>query len=410
MPVDRNDAPPSILLRIIDMVDSVRPYQGVDGTIANHPPQAYRLIQALADILEHDYEDVPGLTRPLALATSGDLRRWLESGLNTPPAFDATIAAFPPPENGSPIFLLACMIATNGPQPSGRFLEAVFGYRRESQILAEAESYCGGYEKAFDCIQLTEASAGFRQGNCIVLFPESVARAKRVERQTFALFFFNKFRRIYHDLTMPEVRRLFGPEDQCFPGSGHWLSAAMTESAMYDARCLWGYLHDYAHHTGPRPLDQSLSLKIGWHTGLLEELKCDLIGALVMARKQPRYWREIIEFIIWERMLRYPRAWRDRNTFDAGTGVLLFGELWRSGAIRPGRESYLAVNLAGVLETADALVREIEDLERLDDTAYPDAARAFVEARLGAPSPPDRYDRAGTIHADVVFNADIMQS
>lgn len=410
----RPDGPPSgsadLIQRIVRAADILRQHQSLDGSIPDPSADNRCAVADLAALIEAEWGRIPGLTPMLAEAVTGDLRRWLAGGLDRPPAFDATIDAFPSPAIGDPVFFLACMAATNGPEPTGRFLEVIAGYRRESKQLGAAASFCGGYRKAFDCIHLTQASTGFRKGNCIVLFPESVARSAPIERQAFALFFFNKFQRIYQNQTMPQLRRLFGPDDQLFPGTGPWLSGEMTAPDMYDARCLWGYLHDYAHHTGPRPLDQALSVKIGWHTGLLEELKCDLIGALIVAREQPVHWRETIEFIFWERMLRYPLSSRNHNTFDAGTGVVLFDDLWRAGAIRHDNGSHLTVNLDRVLHTAESLVAQIESLERLDDDAYKAAARTFVEARLGPPHPPDRYDRAATIHANVVCRSAYMQS
>ncbi|USP01668.1 hypothetical protein LBE40_02355 [Bartonella taylorii] len=110
-------------------------------------------------------------------------------------------------------------------------------------------------------------------------------------------------------------------------------SRSLSKDDVYDVRCLWGYYHDYAHHTGPRPLDKNLYIKLNWFAGLLEEIKVDLITVRIMLQNRPKFWKEISEFVLLERIFRYPKGYDHHMTFDAGTGILLFEILMRNKAL-----------------------------------------------------------------------------
>ncbi|GFM83874.1 hypothetical protein PSCICN_45660 [Pseudomonas cichorii] len=368
---------------IVSLVDEIRARQELDGSIKDPGPADYARINELTAELDRQASVIDGLSPALLAATLEDLGRWAQSGLHQRPLFDKTLASFKTPLPGEALFFLAPMRATNGPEPEGFRLELVTGYRSETPYLADAAQYTEQYIAPFQCIKLGAASKGFLQGNCIVLFPESVAAQSKVDKQAFALFFFSKFFHIYNDQTVVEADRLFGRDSQFL--FGQLSSRQMSEADTYDARCLWGYYHDYAHHTGPRPLDRNLYIKLNWFTGLLEETKCDLITVRLVQQHRPDFWQEIAEFILLERMFRYPKGSEQHMTFDAGTGILLFEILMNAKALVEDESGRLKFDAERLGEQISTVIADIEALERLDDEAYLTGARDYVHKHLGAP-------------------------
>lgn len=389
---------------IICLVDEIRARQELDGSIKAPGPADYARINELSAELKARAGAIDGLARPLLEATLHDLENWARNGLDQRPFFDKTLASFKTPLPGEALFLLAPMRATNGPAPEGFRLELVTGYRSESPYLVDAAKYTQNYVAPFQCIKLGAASTGFAEGNCIVLFPESVAASSKIDKQAFALFFFSKFFRIYNDQTVAEADRLFGRDSQLL--FGQLSSRQMSESDMYDARCLWGYYHDYAHHTGLRPLDKNLYIKLNWFTGLLEESKCDLITLRLVQQHRPDFWQEIAEFILLERMFRYPKGSEQHMTFDAGTGILLFEIFMNAKALIDDEQGRLRFDADRLEEAVASVIADIEGLEKLDDEAYLAGARAYIHKHLGASEHPQvRFDFPASHYARRVLEA-----
>ncbi|WP_375663244.1 MULTISPECIES: hypothetical protein [unclassified Bartonella] len=165
------------LLSIVNLVDKFRMRQERDGSIKEPTSADNNMINELITLLNHHANILDGLSPKLLATISDDLHQWIISGLTTPPKFDNTLAAFKAPLPDAPLFFLAPMRATNRPDPEGFRLELVTGYRHETAYLADASKYTNNYVSPFQCIKMGIASRGFLEGNCIVLFPESVAAA-----------------------------------------------------------------------------------------------------------------------------------------------------------------------------------------------------------------------------------------
>ena len=383
---------------IVSLVNEIRARQELDGTIKEPAAADYARVHALIAELDRQAGLIEGLSSDLLAATLGDLEIWVQNGLHERPLFDRTLANFNTPLPGEAFFFMAPMRATNGPDPEGFRLELLTGYRSETHYLAAAGQYTEHYVAPFQCIKLGVASRGFSEGNCIVLFPESVAAESKVDKQAFALFFFSKFFHIYNDQTLLEADRLFGADSEFL--FGRLSSRKMSMADTYDARCLWGYYHDYAHHTGPRPLDKNLYIKLNWFTGLLEETKCDLITVRLLQKHRPDFWQEIVEFILLERMFRYPKGSERHMTFDAGTGILLFEILVNAKALTQDERERLTFDSVRLGEQISAVISDIEALESLDDEAYLAGAREYVHKHLGVPQTPQaRFNFPATQYA-----------
>jgi hypothetical protein len=368
---------------IIPAVQRLRRLQALDGAIERDSHSASTLIAELEDGLAA--LDGGPLPRPAIRAAIADLRRWRAEGIDEPPDFSLSRDQLEPPQEGEFFFFLGPARAQNGPSGvEATQFECLLALRDEGSEISGMRQRFPHRRDGCQSTRLLCGSESFARGNCIVFFPEYILARTEVHEQRFAVFFFNKFRRIYLGRTMPTLRRVFGEQDQLC-GAKTWRSARLSHERCYDLRCVWGYLHDYFHHRGPRPLDQSLQLKQDWFASLLEELKADCQVVLTCAQERFPGWLELVEFVLFDRMLRYPLQTGAEDNFDSGTGAYLFEILLHGGAITRG-ESSLGFDLDRSLASMREFVAEVEAIEVLEDRAYLTRCREMVLSVLPASS------------------------
>ncbi len=335
-------------------------------------------------------------------AFAADLAAWTEAGLTSRPDFTGYRDSLEAPANGEMIFALAPYLLANGPNGRGYFFEYFLAKREEPSACLEVARQYPHPNNICQSLQVLRGSPGISEGTSIVFFPENIAAPEVPKTQRFAMFFFSKFFFIYNELTVPEIHRLFGADDLFFGGAG-WTSENLSRPENYVARCIWGYLHDRFHHLGPRPFNENITLKMNWFVGLLEEIKVDAQSALACLDSDIPFGREVFEFILFERSLRYPKQPDAPTNFDSGTGYFLFSLLLETGAYRPAGAGRLTTDLASVRACLQNLVAEIEALERLDTDAYRAAAEAFVRRYLPQGEGRARYRPPAQVCAHLEF-------
>lgn len=337
--------------------------------------------EALADIGAH----LRALTARLGCSELGqaivaDIAAWRAAGLDAPPDFHRTRETYRAPENGELTLYWGPTRMANAGGAHGYYLDGFVALREEPLACAALYDRFPHPRNICQSTHLLAGTPGFAEGNCIVFFPENIRTGTPVESQRYAVFFFSKFHGIYHGITLPAVwDYLRDPEMR---------SAELGPADTYEARCVWGYLHDYFHHCGPRPFDRNLRLKTRWVNGLLEEIKVDAQTALACHEGGFAFAAEVLEFVLYERLLRYPMEADYPRNFDSGTGVFLLAWLMRHGALRAdgGRAR---LDPEGAVEALTRLVTTVEDIERLpDDEAYEAATRGLVYDYLDAPTDP----------------------
>ena len=314
-------------------------------------------------------------------ATTRDLRRWQEAGMTGVPSFDATRDAVPAPRDGEAAAYVGPVVLPNSNRRDVQ-IEAFAVVRQDPDCTPYLQAEYPHPKAVFQSTRLLAASRGLREGNCVVFFPENIPADTPCTDQNFAWFFFNRHTDIYAQ-TLGIVRRLCGPGSP-FAESAELLSAGLDPEDVYQARCVWGYMHDYFHHTGPRPLDEHLALKTTWRPGLLEELKVDMKSAIACFEEDVPYGPAVFEYIILERLFRYPAQPDPLRNFDSGTGFAL--GTWLAS------EGLFSVDDAGVrvlgskpaiVESVRRLVRLIEGIEEIeDDEAYRTKAVEFLYGTL----------------------------
>ncbi|MCG6121990.1 MAG: DUF6421 family protein [Microvirga sp.] len=308
-------------------------------------------------------------------AILADIDGWLAAGADAKPDFSRSRDALRAPEDGAPFFFFGPLRLANGGRAGWRF-ETFLALRDEPQDAPYRAMYARYPHPKNICqsSHLLAGTEGLARGNNIVFFPENIAAPDTPSAQAYAVFFFNKFQDIFHGLTIPSWDAVGDPAQ---------LTASRTTDRRryYEARCVWGYLHDYHHHRGARPFDEHIATKTRWFTGLLEELKVDLASYLNCRAGDVPCADMVAEFIVFDRMFRYPTEADWARNFDAGTGLLLASFLHDRGALRlvGGR---LSLDFDALDEAAAEFIRRVETIEALDDDAYIAAAKALVREHL----------------------------
>jgi hypothetical protein len=383
---------PAELARLDDaavpLVHELQGHQRADGSVEpRHLAAADAALSSLRAAL-HGSALFPERSRE---AFDNDLAVWRGAGLDSPPRFDASRDAIEGPDDKELALFAGPAFMPNSDTPDCPLFQLVLIMRDEPDSLRGVREK---YPHMDSGVQSTRVLAGSRQavqGKCVVLFPENIPATSQVTRQKFAWYFMNKHIPVYQ-WTLARVRERCG--DSLFAEGDPLASPELRAENTYDVRCCWGHLHEHHHQVGPRPLASNLALKTQRYTGLLEELKVDCQSMQACLRDPAIPYRfEVLEFVLFDRLFRYPCGDNALTNDDSGAGVLLGTWLLRRGAVRPGRGRARLASRAETMRAVDALVDEILALEELDETAYLQAAESFALSVL------DRPAREGELYA-----------
>lgn len=361
---------------IIPYIDDFRALQDATGKIIQHEEKAKDILNYLRLPVEKVYRQVEA---PLSAITAFnlDVDLWILKGLDTPPEFDRSLAAYIPPEQHHITFFIAPLTLTNGLAPRGAFLECFVAYRDEPQEVNDLSIHMPSLLNICQSYRLLTGSKGLRNSNCLVVFPENVSTALKVTSQLFSFSLSSKFQSIFMKETLPRAAHVF-PQQA-------WTSQYLSSNNYYKAHCMWSYLHDYFHQQGPRPLYTNFSIKMKFFTGILEEIKVDAQTILYVYKNKCAFYREICEFILLERLLRYPCQPDASNNFDAGAGLLLFAWLLQEKAGLYLTQDHFEIKLDECIIGLTKLVEKIESIEYIhDDKEYRSHAKNFVRIYLPA--------------------------
>ena len=70
-----------------------------------------------------------------------------------------------------------------------------------------------------------------------------------------------------------------------------------------------------------KPFHLHIQAKMNFFAGILEEVKVDCQAILTLWERQYDGWEEIIEFVLYERLLRYPSQHNATRNFDSGQAI-----------------------------------------------------------------------------------------
>jgi len=367
----------------VPLVDEIQRYQRADGSI---DPEHHGAAKAALSALRGELRSSALFPEASREAFDHDLEKWRASGLESVPAFDTSRDAIEGPGDKELALFAGPAFMPNSGTRSPLF-QVILIMRDEPESLSGVRTSYPHMESACQNTRVLTGSRHAREGLCVVLFPENVLASSAVTRQKFAWFLMNKHIPVYQ-WTLDRIRERCG--GNLFAESEPLASPGLDPDGVYDTRCCWAHLHEHHHQMGPRPLAANLALKTRKYTGLLEELKVDCQSMQACARDDsiPYRW-EVLEFVLFDRLFRYPCADDAVRNDDAGAGILLGTWLLRQGVLTASGEQTRLVSRDETIRAVDALVGEILAAEELDEAGYAKAARDLA---LSVLDPPEHED------------------
>ncbi len=326
-----------------------------------------------------------------------DLRRWADEGFGKPD-FGPSLAVFRPElsrADGIEHLVVFPMYTPNG-SPDTRF-EALIVRTPWPEFIDRLER--GGFDNAkFVPVQLVDHTAGY-DGECAVLFPETVSVAERPTNNFGGIFCDRESARFQRSTQRAaEALRIDLPPD----------AAALVASGdlSRDVYILWDMIHDRWHSHGDLPFDPfMIRQRLPYWMYSLEELRVDLatyetVGEL--AREGFPFARYVRYGVLFDRILRFPITGNRVRNYDGLGGQLLFAYLHRGGIVR-WTDNRLLIDWEHVDDAVAELKALLDELYRdgidLSKVSYWIAAHDLV-ARFVRPNVGSQWQRETRVYSD----------
>ena len=386
--------------RLKDATDELRRCQRADGSVDLAAHDRARLDAWVDEMASAVAELAPGFPHQARYceAVVADLRRWTAERYGAPD-FAASLDAFRPDRHrvdGIEHLVLFPMYKQNGARE--KVFEALVVRVPWPAWIAELEAT--RYDNAkYVPVTLVDHTAGY-DGDCAVLFPETVAVAGRPANHFGAIFCdreAERFRRV--GSAAAALLRLNLPPD----AAALLASAELSEQAFM----LWDLVHDRTHARGDLPFDPfMIRQRMPYWMYALEELRCDLTAfaeAVALERDGFAFARHAQYAILFDRLFRFPITGTRVRNYDGLGGQLLFAYLHKHDLVR-WTDNQLTMDWARVAGGVVALREEVERLYRdgidRSKVAHWAAAHDLVAAYV-APAVDSAWARRVRRYADV---------
>lgn len=372
---------------IVDKTNLLQSYQSEEGTIIN--VENYDIVRTiLCDIVKNIKElNDEFISSEYKNALISDINIYIESKYQNL-CFDNSVMALKKVENLSKFFFWGPLRLANVLRQGWKF--ETFLSIREEPMEKEFDIMYKTYSHPKNICQSSKlliGSKGVELGNNIVFFPENVKSNVKFKKQSCAVFFFDKFYDIYNTITLPLIDKI---------GLGDLASSSrnIDRNVTYNARCVWGYLHDYYHHQGVLPFDEHIQLKTNWYVGVLEEIKVDAQTLLALSMDFTLPYRKVtFEFVLLDRVFRYTQEVNIYRNFDSATSFFIIQYLLNHDVILI-KNGKLGINLPKMIEELKVLVKEIQDIEgkfNNDEVTFKDQCKKYFFKTLDTPIIPGNY-------------------
>jgi len=174
-----------------------------------------------------------------------------------------------------------------------------------------------------------------------------------------AYYFIDKFVDRFKSITLPEILRSWSPT--AFPD----LQEA-DDTALYSASATWVTMHEAYHRLGYLPIPEFLYEKSTRNGGGAEEMRVDLLSCVKLGRQMAHdpEAQLAFQYILAERLIRYPLQSPPSENYDARASVALFSYLCRKGVIaRRGDLLYFEGGFERLISALLSIVVRITSLE-----------------------------------------------
>ena len=385
--------------RLRDTTDELRLLQGPRGDVDLSREDVGRVRAAIDAMVAAIGELAPRFAHEAAYLeqVTRDLRRWLDEGCGKPD-FGASLALFRPElarRDGIERLVVFPMYTPNG-SPDTRF-EALIVRTPWPEFVATLERE--RYDNAkYVPVELVDHTAGY-DGECAVLFPETVSVAERPTNNFGAIFCDREAARFQRATRRAaEALAIELPPD----------AAALVESAdlSRDVYILWDMIHDRWHSHGDLPFDPfMIRQRLPYWMYSLEELRVDLASygtASELVAEGFAFARYVRYAILFDRILRFPITGGRMRNYDGLGGQLLFAYLHQTGVLR-WTDNRLVIDWDRVDEGVAELRARLDDLYRrgidLSRVSYWIAAHDLI-AEYVRPNVQSCWQRERRVYSD----------
>ena len=208
------------------------------------------------------------------------------------------------------------------------------------------KAIASSYETPVRPVKLTHQSNGFEYRAVVALFPEN--HIDNVQLSSDRIFYFiDKFVIRHKKITQKLL-------STCVSKDSFLILRNMVDSQIQEMSTYWVWLHEYFHRKGFLPIPRYLKLKSTKALAGLEEMRVDLL-AMSSCQNDPVFSgidsRMLFEFILSERLLRYPIEGIEIPNYDAISSQLLFVFLLENGGITLDN---------GLIEVQDSIVDVVQ--------------------------------------------------
>jgi|GEM_PF-1517494 len=396
--VDSSKPQPSALTieerqELIALVEKIRIHQLPNGAVK--PEGLSEATNALTDVvarLRHLTTVMPSLTVCLA-----DMDDWLEVGLDTTPRMNHLIKhGLTLGAEGAEDIMLTVTTTLN--YSDGYSLEFVLFRRFDGPPAAALRQV---YHCNFLVIaNLIDATAGFgMESNCIVTFTECLAGGTGA-RDVMDVFFTSKNALRGKVLLQPILENILAPD--IFSE----LRAATLDELRLIVPCKT-VTHEWSHRQGVMPLTEFRVLTYNPVGGGLEEARVELNGAHILYTLAEQggpfaaIYNMAAQFIIADRLFRYPYSAHPSDNADAVSGQYFLGQFIAKGLLTCNAGG---VHLAGrnqMIRGLAEIIKEITEIHYFSLTAGIPQARQAVQDHVARYSP--ALDENGTMQRSIFY-------
>ncbi len=208
---------------------------------------------------------------------------------------------------------------------------------------------------------------GFENPLSVAIFPENYVNAK-VQQHHKAYYFIEKFVKRFKTFTRPAIEATWSPT--AFPDI-----LMADDSLLTSASAIWVHMHEHYHKTGYLPLPEFLKDKSTRNGAGAEELRVDILSILALLELQSNdiVLRASIQYILAERLIRYPLQATPQENYDARSSVALFEYLQRHHVIgSKGGKYYFVGGYASLGQALRSILIKITALEYKLSTCSPE--------------------------------------
>lgn len=209
-------------------------------------------------------------------------------------------------------------------------------------------------------IRILDCTDGFKGPRAVALFPENFKSRIPAPAGAPVFYFIEKFVDRFERITRPFLM------SGCVDTEPFSAIISLSRTQVLELASAWVVMHEHFHDQGTLPLKISLAAKSSRSSAGLEELRVDLLS-IIAARSEVALWdssfgEALSQFILAERLLRYPLEALPSDDYDARSSILLACLLRRRGVLTwaDGKLRFTESFMMGDLQSISTEISELE--------------------------------------------------